>query len=163
YNLMLSKNIHNFSELNERINVLKEQAQTANRSIVSIEHQLRELSEIIKYAEQYQENKPFNDRYENAKDQDRFLRKYESQIILFAGAERMLQRKGIDPRHMKLEHLRKQYRDLISQKEKLAMQHKSASADLKELEQIRQNLEEYLQVHPLDQEKPFNPNTTPEL
>ena len=43
------------------------------------------------------------------------------------------------------------------------MQHKSASADLKELEQIRQNMEEYLQVHPLDQEKPFNPNTTPEL
>ena len=163
YNLMLSKNIHNFSELNERINVLKEQTQTANRSIVSIEHQIRELSEIIKYAEQYQENKPFNDRYENAKDQDRFLRKYESRIILFAGAERMLQRKGIDPRHMKLEHLRKQYRDLISQKEKLAMQHKSASADLKELEQIRQNMEEYLQVHPLDQEKPFNPNTTPEL
>ena len=64
---------------------------------------------------------------------------------------------------MKLEHLRKQYRDLISQKEKLAMQHKSASADLKELEQIRQNMEEYLQVHPLDQEKPFNPNSTPEL
>ena len=64
---------------------------------------------------------------------------------------------------MKPEHLRKQYRDLISQKEKLAMQHKSTSADLKELEQIRQNMEEYLQVHPLDQEKPFNPNTTPEL
>ena len=75
----------------------------------------------------------------------------------------MLQRKGIDPRHMKLEHLWKQYRDRISQKEKLAMQHKSTSADLKELEQIRQNLEEYLQVHPLDQEKPFKPNTTPEL
>lgn len=43
------------------------------------------------------------------------------------------------------------------------MQHKSTSADLKELEQIRQNMEEYLQVHPLDQEKPFNPNSTPEL
>ena len=64
---------------------------------------------------------------------------------------------------MKLEHLWKQYRDRISQKEKLAMQHKSTSADLKELEQIRQNMEEYLQVHPLDQEKPFKPNTTPEL
>ena len=64
---------------------------------------------------------------------------------------------------MKLEHLWKQYRDRISQKEKLAMQHKSTSADLKELEQIRQNMEEYLQVHPLDQEKPFNPNSTPEL
>lgn len=102
-------------------------------------------------------------KYENAKDQDRFLRKYESRIILFAGAERMLQRKGIDTRHMKLEHLRKQYRDLISQKEKLAIQQKSTSADFKELEQIKQNMEEYLQVHPLDQEKPFNPNTTPEL
>lgn len=64
---------------------------------------------------------------------------------------------------MKPEHLRKQYRDLIFQKEKLAMQHKSTSADLKELEQIMQNMEEYLQVHPLDQEKPFNPNSTPEL
>ena len=32
-----------------------------------------------------------------------------------------------------------------------------------EIKSRRQNMEEYLQVHPLDQEKPFNPNTTPEL
>lgn len=39
---------------------------------------MQELAEMIKYAEKYQENKPYNDRYETVKDKDRFLRKYES-------------------------------------------------------------------------------------
>ena len=36
YSIMNSKNIHNFAELNERINALKKQTQTANISIISI-------------------------------------------------------------------------------------------------------------------------------
>lgn len=157
YSLMTSKNIHNFSELNERISSFQGQAKAANQSILSLEHQIRELAETIKYAEQYQENKSYYDRYERVKDQDRFLRKYESHIILFAGAERMLQRKGIEPRHLNLEKLRTKYRELLSQKNELTAQHKTAQAEIKELELIRSNMVQYLNIAP-DQDQQHEPS-----
>lgn len=42
--------------------------------IKTLEQKPGELSEIIKYAEQYYENKTYNDLYEKVKDKDRFLR-----------------------------------------------------------------------------------------
>ena len=38
-----------------------------------------------------QKNKIYDDHYKSSKDPDRYFRKYESQIILFAGAEHILQ------------------------------------------------------------------------
>lgn len=159
YSLMTGKNIHNFSELNKRISSLQGQSKAANQSIVSLEHQIRELAETIKYVEQYKENKSYNDRYEKVKDQDRFLRKYESHIILFAGAERMLQRKGIDPQHLNLEKMKTKYQELLSQKSELTAQHKAAQSEIKELELIRSNMEQYLNIV-LEQKQQSEPAPT---
>lgn len=146
YRLMNAKGIHNFTELDARINALQEQSKSANNSIVSIEHQMRELAETIKYAQQYKENKSFNDRYEDAKDKDRFLRKYESKIILFSGAERMLRQRGIDPGHVNLTKLKADYQKLHAKKKELAETHKSSQAEIKELELIQQNMEQYINL-----------------
>lgn len=156
YSLMTAKGIHNFTELDTKLNSLKEQSKSADSSIVSIEHQMRELAEIIKYAQQYRENKPFNDRYEKAKDKDRFLRKYESKIILFSGAERMLQQKGIDPAHMNLEKLKTNYQKLLAKKKELSSIHKSAQAESKELELIRKNMEQYINLSPEPEQETEN-------
>lgn len=146
YSMMTAKNIHNFTELDDKISALQEQAKSANSSIVSLEHQLIELAETIKYAKQYRENKSFHDRYEKAKDKDRFLRKYESKIILFSGAERMLQRKGIEPGHMNLEKLKSTYQNMLKKKKELAATHKNAQAEIKELELIRENMAQYINI-----------------
>ncbi|MDO4553644.1 MAG: relaxase/mobilization nuclease domain-containing protein [Lachnospiraceae bacterium] len=146
FNQMTAKGIHNFTELGNKICSLQEQTKSANSSIVSIEHQMRELAEIIKYAQQYKENKSFYDRYERVKDKDRFLRKYESKIILFSGAERMLQQQGIDPGHMNLEKLQTNYQKLLEKKKELTATHKSAQAEIKELELIRNNMEQYINI-----------------
>lgn len=148
YSLMTAKGIHNFTELDTKLNSLKEQSKSADSSIVSIEHQMRGLAEIIKYAQQYQENKSFHDRYEKAKDKDRFLRKYESKIILFSGAERMLQQRGIDPAHMNLEKLKADYQKLLTKKKELSSIHKSAQTEGRELELIRKNMEQYINLSP---------------
>ncbi|MDO4555290.1 MAG: hypothetical protein Q4B70_09125, partial [Lachnospiraceae bacterium] len=148
YNQMVAKNIHNFDELDARLQVLNLQAKTANSTIVSIEQQMRELAEIIKYAEQYQETKTFYNRYEKAKDQDRFLRRYESQIILFSGAERMLQRMGINPEHMDLKKLKEQYNLLLDKKKQLSSLLKSTLAETKELEYVKENMSKYLDLLP---------------
>lgn len=146
YNQMTAKNIHGFSELSERISSLQQLTKTTNESIVSIEHRLRDLGEIIKYTEQYQENKPFHDRYKKAKNPDLLLRKFESQILLFSGAERMLQVSGLDPSHLNAEKLRLKYQELIDKKKDLSKQYKTSKSDLKELQLIDQNLKKYLDI-----------------
>ena len=72
------------------------QQKEVNTSVVSLESQIRHLREMLKYAKQYQKNKIYDDHYKSSKDPDRYFRKYESQIILFAGAEHILQENGID-------------------------------------------------------------------
>jgi hypothetical protein len=145
---MADKGIHNFVELDGRISFCQEEIKSANDSIISLEHQIRELAETIKYAEQYRENKSYNDRYEKSKDQDRYLRKYESKIILFGGAERMLQRRGINPAHMNLAKLKSHYAELQKKKQTLSSQCKTSQAEIKELELMRQNMEQYLDIAP---------------
>ena len=123
---------------------------------------MQELAEMIKYAEKYQENKPYNDRYETVKDKDRFLLKYESQLILFSGAERMLQRDGIAPARMNVGKLKQTYNDLLSRKNELFKQHKTEKAEIAELELIRQNMEKYLNIASPEVPKEL-PLTTPEI
>lgn len=153
YSMMTSKNIHTFAELNDKITTVKQQSVSANDGIKSLEKKLRELAEIIKYAEQYQENKPFNDRYEKVKDKDRFLRKYESQIILFGGAERMLQRKSIRPDAVNVARLQAEYKRLNIQREELNSSYKGCQIELKELDMIQQNMEQFLQMNPEQSKK----------
>ena len=141
---MLTHNLHNFSELEDRIALLHMQQKEVNTSVVSLESQIRHLREMLKYAEQYQKNKIYDDHYKSSKDPDRYFRKYESQIILFAGAEHILQENGIDLKHLNSNKLQEQIADLISRKESLNTQYVSFKQEIKELELIHQNLSKYL-------------------
>ena len=82
--------------------------------------------------------------YKSSKDPDRYFRKYESQIILFAGAEHILQENGMDLKHLNSNKLQEQIADLISRKESLNTQYVSFKQEIKELELIHQNLSKYL-------------------
>ncbi len=113
---MFTHNLHNFSGLEDRIALLHMQQKEVNTSVVSLESQIRHLREMLKYAEQYQKNKIYDDHYKSSKDPDRYFRKYESQIILFAGAEHILQENGMDLKHLNSNKLQEQIADLISRK-----------------------------------------------
>ena len=141
---MFTHNLHNFSELEDRIALLHMQQKEVNTSVVSLESQIRHLREMLKYAEQYQKNKIYDDHYKSSKDPDRYFRKYESQIILFAGAEHILQENGMDLNHLNTNKLQEQLSDLISRKESLNTQYVSFKQEIKELELIHQNLSKYL-------------------
>jgi len=158
YRLMTEKNIHNLTELDEKVTSLQEQSKSANNSIVSMEHQIREIAETIKYAEQYRENKPYNERYEKARDQDKFLRKYESKLILFSGAEHMLQRKGFSPTNANITKLKATYQELLAQKKELSSIHKSTQTEIKELEIIKKNLEQYMNTSSRNLDKSLEQN-----
>ena len=94
------------------------QQKEVNTTVVSLEFTDPDIfRELLKYAEQYQKNKIYNDHYKSSKDSDRYFRKYESQIILFAGAEHILQENGIDLKQLNTNKLQAQISELISEKE----------------------------------------------
>ena len=140
---MSDKGITSIEELDRKIASYKEQEQTLNSNIRSAEKQIIDLSEIIKYADQYIENKPYHDRYQKSHDPDRYLRNHESAILLFSGAEQILHQKGIDLTTTDPNIIKKQYQVLLADKQKLVLSLKDIKNELRTLEQIRQNVTAY--------------------
>ena len=97
YNKMFTHNLHNFSELEDRIALLHMQQKEVNTSVVSLESQIRHLREMLKYAKQYQKNKFTTTIIKAPKIQIVISVNMKSQIILFAGAEHILQENGYKP------------------------------------------------------------------
>ena len=140
------------SELEEQIAAKSTLAKTARTSLVEMEHQLKDLGQILKYAEQYKSNRIYHIRYQKSKDKDRYLRQHETELLLHDGAENMLKRFGIDTRNLNVEKLRNDYNALYSKKEILRKTCQSAEKDAAALTRKLDNLNQYLDRTPAQQE-----------
>ena len=107
------------SELEKQIAAKFTLAKTARASLVETEHQLKDLGQILKYAEQYKSNHIYHIRYQKSKDKDRYLRQHETELLLHDGAENMLKSLGIDTKNLDVEKLRSDYNTLYSKKTEL--------------------------------------------
>ena len=112
--------------------------------LVELEHHMKKVSELLLYAEQYRDNKPFQEKYKKSKDPDRYLRMHETQLILYDGAERMLLKMGLDPKSVNLAEIRSDYGAMQARKSILEKTYKSAENDAKALQQKMANVEQYL-------------------
>ena len=144
YNKMFTHNLHNFSELEDRIALLHMQQKEVNTSVVSLESQIRHLREMLKYAEQYQSNHIYHVRYQKSKNPDAYLRSHETELLLHDGAENMLKRLGMNPKTLDIDKLRNEYNSLYSKKETLQKTYKSAEKEINALNRKLDNLNQYL-------------------
>ena len=116
------------------------------------EHQLKDLGQVLKYAEQYKANRIYHIRYQKSKDKDRYLRQHETELLLHDGAENMLKRFGIDTRNLDVEKLRSDYNALYSKKEALRKTCQSAEKDAAAFTRKLDNLNQYLDRNLAQQE-----------
>ncbi len=140
------------SELEKQIAAKSALVKTARTSLVEMEHQLKDLGQILKYAEQYKANRIYHIRYQKSKDKDRYLRQHETELLLHDGAENMLKRFGIDTRNLDVEKLRSDYNALYSKKEALRKTCQSAEKDAAAFTRKLDNLNQYLDRNPAQQE-----------
>ena len=119
-------------------------AKTARSSLVETEHQLKDLGQILKYAEQYKANHIYHIRYQKSKDPDAYLRRHETELLLHDGAENMLKRFGMNPKTLDVDKLRSEYNALYSKKETLQAAYKSAEKEIRTLSRKLDNLNQYL-------------------
>ena len=105
---------------------------------------MKKVSELLLYAEQYRDNKPFQEKYKKSKDPDRYLRMHETQLILYDGAERMLRQMGLDPKSINADEIRADYEAMQTRKSSLENTYKSAEKEAKALQQKMVNVEQYI-------------------
>ena len=149
------------AELENQISAKSTLAKTARESLVETERQLKDLGQVLKYAEQYKANHIYHVRYKKSKDKDAYLRRHETELILHDGAENMLKRFGIDTKNLDIEKLRSDYNSLYSKKQTLLKTYKSAEKEAADLNRKLDNLNQYLDLNPEQQvtDKRIDKNT----
>jgi len=136
------------AELEKQIAAKSTLAKTARGSLVETERQLKDLGQLLKYAEQYKANHIYHVRYKKSKDKDAYLRRHETELILHDGAENMLKRFGIGLKTLDVEKLRSDYNALYAKKQALQKTYKSAEKETAGLNRKLDNLNQYLDRTP---------------
>ena len=91
-----------------------------------------------------------------------YLRRHETELLLYDGAENMLKRMGVDLKTLDLDKLRSDYDALRSKKESLQSTYKSAEKEIKAISRRLDNLNQYLgRTSPSQQDIDKQPNTRP--
>ena len=134
----------NLSQLQKQIDKKTAEAKSARTELVELEHQMKKISELLLYAEQYRDNKPFQEKYKKSRDPDRYLRMHETQLILYDGAKRMLQKMGLDPKSVEPSEIRADYEAMLTRKTILEKTYKSAEKEAQNMQQKLNNVEQYL-------------------
>ena len=119
------------------------------------------LAEIIKYAQQYKDNRSYHIAYKKAKNPDAYFRRYESQIILYDGARRVLEQAGIKLKGLNVDKLRAEYQALETQKKELTATYKNYEKEVQDLKRKQENLDRFLgrtQTDPVQDQQAKNKN-----
>ena len=121
------------SELEQEIAFKNDIVKNARQSLIESEHQLKNLGQILKYAEQYKANRIYHIRYRKSKNPDAYLQRHETELLLHDGAKNMLQRMGIDMKKLDLDALRNEYNLLYAKRQKLQQTYKSTEKEITSL------------------------------
>lgn len=136
--------VGSLSDLKHQITVKTEAGKSAKQSVVKLEHRMKDLAEIIKYAEQYKTNRSYHIAYKKSKNPEAYFRRYESQLILYCGARRVLEQAGIKLKGLNVDKLRAEYQALETQKKELTSTYKSCEIEVRNLKRKQENLNQYL-------------------
>ena len=135
---------NSIKNMKEQIEEKYKTVKISKSAVIEMEHELKQMAEILKYAEQYVDNEPFHQHYKKSKNPDNYYRTHDMQLILFDGALSMLKRYGIDPQKMNIKKMHEDYTKLISKKDELKESYKSAEKEIKDMKKNLENIEKYV-------------------
>ena len=106
---------------------------------------------LRKQIDTYRKLKPVYDRYKASKDKEKFLRGFESEVILFEAAAREIKKAGLT-RLPSAEKLKAELDVLTAQKAALQVEFRKVQREEKEYDAVRQNIDALLEK-PKEQEQ----------
>ena len=94
-NFLTEHGIGSYEELVERCDAVAAASIRTKESLLDTEQQIADLALLGKQIDTYRKLKPVYDRYKVSKDKEKFLRGFESEIILFEAAAREIKKAGL--------------------------------------------------------------------
>ena len=136
----------NLTELQKKIDEKKAEITAARNELKSIGKELKELKEIQYYLQQYKDNAPFKQEYNNSRDQESYFMEHEEQLTLFDGAKNKLLEYGIRPNISELKHVTADIENLENRVVELEQKYTAEKKEAADLEQKYRNITEYLGI-----------------
>ena len=142
--LLAEKGLQSFKELDEKIEALHLQAKTGKKTTVSLDKELKQAGEILRYARQYAEKKKYEAAYDKSKDPERYYRAHHNDIRLAIGAREVLNSYGINASAINLPGLEADFVRLTADRERSLSSYKNAEKECENLKKLKDELTTYL-------------------
>ena len=142
-NFLTEHGISSYEELAERCDAVSAASIHTRESLRDTEQQIADLTLLGKQIDTYRKLKPVYDRYKASKDKEKFLRGFESEIILFETAAREIKKAGLT-KLPSAEKLKAELNELTARKTALQAELRKIQHEEKEYDTLRQNVNDLL-------------------
>lgn len=154
--------IQNMKEVSKILNILTakgiaDQTELENRSIASygervelvgklndLQAQIDDVSDSIRLINQYYKYKPIKDEYRQSTFKKKFVKEHEKELKNYDSAVAGMSAKFPDRKVPSIESLQEKKKKLISERNTKNAEYKKIVAELKELDYVRQTIQDYL-------------------
>ena len=138
-NFLTEHGIGSYEELVERCDAVAAASIRTRESLRDTEQQIADLALLGKQIDTYRKLKPVYDRYKASKDKEKFLRGFESEIILFEAAAKEIKKAGLT-KLPSSEKLKAELTRLSTRKTALQSEVRKVQREEKEYDSIQQNV-----------------------
>ena len=138
-NFLTEHGIGSYEELVERCDAVAAASIRTRESLRDTEQRITNLALIGKQIDTYRKLKPIYDRYKASKDKEKFLRGFESEIILFEMAAREIKKAGLT-KLPSAEKLKAELNELTARKTALQAELRKIQREEKEFNLIQKNI-----------------------
>ena len=143
--------IGSYEELVERCDAVAAASIRTRESLRDTEQRIADLALLGKQIDTYRKLKPVYDRYKASKDKEKFLRGFESEIILFEAAAREIKKAGLT-KLPSSDKVKAELEGLSARKAALQTELRKIQREEKEYDTLRQNVDALLE-RPKEQEQ----------
>ena len=139
-NFITEHGIGSYQELAERSDAVSASVIRTRASLRDTEQKIADLALLSKHIATYRKLKPTYDRYKASSDKEKFLRGFESEIILFEAAANGIKKAGLD-KLPSTEKLNAELDTLAAQKAALEAAYQKAQKEEKQYDTLRRNVD----------------------
>ena len=139
-NFLTEHGIGSYEELVERCDAVTAAYIRTRDSLRDTEQQIADLAIIGKQIDTYRKLKPIYDRYKVSKDKEKFLRGFESEIILFEAAAKEIKKAGLT-KLPSSENLKVELDELSARKTALQAELRKIQRKEKKYDTLRRNVD----------------------
>lgn len=143
-NFLTEHGIGSYEELVERCDAVAAASIRTRERLRDTEQQITDLVILGKQIDTYRKLKPVYDRYKASEDKEKFLRGFESEIILFEAAAREIKKAGLS-KLPSTEKLKAELGGLAARKNALQAELRKIQQEEKEYDTLRQNVDALLE------------------